>query len=177
MLVSRQLRHFRTMYTWNAEDYAQHSRGQEAWARELLTLLDLRPDDVVLDIGCGDGRTTVSIAKSVPHGRVVGVDLSAEMVAHAIAQHCRPPVHNLRFEQADAAALTFESEFSVVFSNAVLHWVQDQRSAVQGIARALRPAGRFVAQFGGYGNVAEVMPPSSMFWKTRALCEAYSGVN
>jgi trans-aconitate 2-methyltransferase len=145
------------MYTWNPQDYAQHSRGQETWARELLTLVDLQPNDVVLDIGCGDGRTTVSIARSVPQGRVVGVDLSADMVAHATAQHCHPPAHNLRFEQADAAALKFESEFSVVFSNAVLHWVQDQRAAVHGIARALRPGGRFVAQFGGYGNVAEVI--------------------
>lgn len=52
------------MYTWNPKDCAQHSRGQEAWARELLTLVDLRPDDIVLDIGCGDGRTTAAIAQS-----------------------------------------------------------------------------------------------------------------
>jgi trans-aconitate 2-methyltransferase len=147
----------RTMYTWNPRDYAQHSRGQEAWAQELLALLHLRPNDVVLDIGCGDGRTTRAIAKRVPEGRVVGVDLSAEMVAHAAAEHCHPPINNLRFAQADAAALPFTSEFSAVFSNATLHWVPDQRAAVHGIARALQPDGRVVAQFGGQGNVAEVI--------------------
>jgi len=145
------------MYTWNPRDYAKHSRSQESWARELLTLVELQPDDVVLDVGCGDGRISASIAARVPHGRVVGVDLSAEMVAHAAAQHGPPSVLNLRFEQADAAALKFEPEFSVVFSNAVLHWVQDQRAAVHGIARALRPGGRFVAQCGGHGNVADVI--------------------
>ncbi len=145
------------MYRWNPRDYVQHSSSQESWARELLTLVDLQPDDVVLDIGCGDGRVTASIAQAVPRGRVVGVDLSAQMIAHASAQHCRPPVDNLRFETADAAALPFEPQFSVVFSNAALHWVQDQRAAVVGIARALRPGGRFIAQFGGYGNVAEVI--------------------
>jgi cyclopropane fatty-acyl-phospholipid synthase-like methyltransferase len=65
------------MYTWNPQDYAQHSRSQEAWARELLTQIDLKPDDVVLDVGCGDGRNTAAIANSVPNGSVVGVDLSA----------------------------------------------------------------------------------------------------
>jgi trans-aconitate 2-methyltransferase len=145
------------MYTWNAADYARHSRGQEAWALELLKSADLRCDDRVLDLGCGDGRTTVVIAQSVPHGSVVGVDLSADMITHATTQHCRPPTNNLRFARADAGALPFAAEFSVVFSNAVLHWVPDQRAAVQGISRALRPGGRFVAQMGGHGNVADVI--------------------
>src|SRR6185437_13943105 len=95
------------MYTWNPQDYAQHSRSQEAWAHELLDLLDLQPGDVVLDIGCGDGRTTLAIAKRVPEGHVVGVDLSAEMVGHAAAEHCRAPINNLRFAQADASAPPF----------------------------------------------------------------------
>ena len=143
------------MYTWNPQDYAQHSKSQETWARELLTQIDLRPDDTVLDIGCGDGRTTAAIARSVPHGCVIGVDLSADMIAHATTQHSK--TNNLRFTQADAAALPFTSEFTVVFSNATLHWLPDQRAAVQGIAQALRPQGRAIAQFGGQGNVADVI--------------------
>src|SRR5579871_2094397 len=145
------------MYKWNPQDYAQNSRGQEAWARELISLIDLRPDDVVLDVGCGDGRITASIANNVPRGSVVGVDLSADMLAHASRQHGQPTHGNLRFQQADAAALPFVSEFSVVFSNATLHWVPDQRAAIQGIARALRPEGRFVAQMGGQGNFADLV--------------------
>jgi trans-aconitate 2-methyltransferase len=81
------------MYTWNPKDYAKHSGSQEIWARELLTQIDLRPDDVVLDIGCGDGRTTAAIAKSVPNGSAVGVDLSADMdqwaAIHGIARALR----------------------------------------------------------------------------------------
>jgi trans-aconitate 2-methyltransferase len=145
------------MYAWNPRDYAQHSKTQEILARELLTQIDLRPDDTVLDIGCGDGRTTADIARSVPNGSVVGIDLSADMVAYATTQHCPSKTHNLRFARADAAALPFTSEFSVVFSNASLHWVCDQRAAVQGIARALRPGGRAIAQLGGQGNVADVI--------------------
>src|SRR5262249_3378894 len=146
-----------TMYTWNPQDYAHHSRSQEQWARELLTQIELRPNDTVLDIGCGDGRTTAAIAQAVPEGSVTGVDLSAEMITHGTTQHCRSTTTNLRFSQADAAALPFSGEFSVVFSNATLHWVPDQRAAVQGIARALRSKGRVIAQFGGQGNVADVI--------------------
>jgi trans-aconitate 2-methyltransferase len=145
------------MYTWNPQDYANHSRAQESWARELLTQIDLRPDDTVLDIGSGDGRITAAIAQRVPRGSVLGVDLSSDMIAHATAEHCHPPVTNLRFAQADAAALPFVAEFSVVFSNATLHWLPDQSAAIQGISRALRPGGRVIAQCGGQGNVAAVI--------------------
>ncbi len=143
------------MYTWNPTDYAQHSKSQETLARELLTQIDLRPTDIVLDIGCGDGRTTAAIARRVPQGCAIGIDLSADMIAHATTQHSQ--TNNLRFTQADAAALPFTSEFTVVFSNAALHWLPNQRAAVRGIARALRPQGRAIAQFGGQGNVADVI--------------------
>lgn len=137
------------MYRWNPEDYARHSAGQEAWARELLAGLKLRQDDAVLDIGCGDGRITAAIADSVPTGRVIGVDLSPDMIGHALEHHRRP---NLSFRQADAQALPFVSEFTAVFSNAALHWIKDHRPVLAGIARALKPGGRCLMQMGGRGS-------------------------
>ncbi|MDD2770466.1 MAG: methyltransferase domain-containing protein [Methylococcus sp.] len=137
------------MYRWNPEDYARHSAGQEAWARELLTVLKLQPDETVLDIGCGDGHITAAIADYVPKGRVVGVDLSPDMIGHAQAHHHRP---NLSFQQADAQSLPFDSEFTAVFSNAVLHWIKDHRPVLAGIARALSPGGRCLLQMGGRGS-------------------------
>lgn len=145
------------MYEWNAADYARHSRGQEVLARELLDSLELRPDDCVLDIGSGDGRITAVIAERVPRGRVVGVDSSADMVRHARAEFAGGRQPNLTFRQADASALPFDSEFSVVYSSAALHWVLDHRPVIAGIARALRPGGRLIAQMGGFGNVATVI--------------------
>lgn len=142
------------MYQWNAEDYARHSAGQEVWARELLTSLDLRPDDRVLDIGSGDGRMTAAIAERVPQGRVVGLDSSGDMVQHARAEFGGERWRNLAFTQGDASALPFDSEFSVVYSSATLHWVSDHRPVLAGIARALQPGGRLVAQMGGHGNGA-----------------------
>jgi trans-aconitate methyltransferase len=137
------------MYRWNPEDYARHSAGQEAWAQDLLAGLKLRPDDAVLDIGCGDGRITAAIADQVPQGRVIGVDLSPDMIGHAQAHHHRT---NLAFRRIDAQALPFDAEFTVVFSNAALHWIKDHRPALAGIARALKPGGRCLMEMGGHGS-------------------------
>jgi trans-aconitate 2-methyltransferase len=145
------------MYQWNASDYARHSAGQEEWARELLAGAALVPDDRVLDVGCGDGRITAGIARLVPEGRVVGVDLSADMVRHA-AEHFPPCEYpNLSFRQANASALTFDRDFTLVFSNAALHWIRHHRPIVAGIARALVPGGRCILQMGGRGNAATVI--------------------
>jgi SAM-dependent methyltransferase len=56
----------------------------------------------------------------------------------------------------NAAALTFDREFDAVFSNAALHWIHDADGVLAGVARALKRGGRFVAEFGGHGNVAAI---------------------
>jgi trans-aconitate methyltransferase len=60
------------MTQWNAQAYHQHSGQQAKWAAELLRRLDLKGGKRVFDIGCGDGKITAEIARSVPHGLVVG---------------------------------------------------------------------------------------------------------
>ena len=144
------------MYQWNPEDYALHSAPQERMAREMLDQLELHANDSVLDIGCGDGRHTAVIAARVPQGRVVGMDISPDMVRYA--NKCFPPIDypNLRFQLRDASALGFFSEFSVVFSNSVLHWITDHSPVIAGIAKALLPGGRCRLQLSGRGNFAEV---------------------
>jgi SAM-dependent methyltransferase len=56
----------------------------------------------------------------------------------------------------DAQRLTFASEFDAVFSNAALHWMHDATGVLDGVYRALRPDGRFVAEMGAQGNVASI---------------------
>lgn len=145
------------MYQWNAKDYAQHSSGQERWAHELLDTVELQPGDAVLDVGCGDGRITALIAERVPQGSVLGIDLSEDMVRHAHQQYGAKFGGRFRTRQMDAAALNFDPQFNVVFSNATLHWVRDQQAALAGICRALVPGGRFIAQMGGHGNASTMV--------------------
>jgi trans-aconitate 2-methyltransferase len=146
-----------TPYQWDAQDYANNSGQQQLWGRELWGKLNLQGHESLLDIGCGDGKVTAEIAVHLPAGRVVGVDLSAEMVRLAQERFPQAAHPNLRFEQADASRLPFRAEFDVVFSNAVLHWVIDHRPVLRGINEALKPGGKALLQFGGAGNNAEMM--------------------
>ena len=56
----------------------------------------------------------------------------------------------------DGENLSFVSEFDAVFSNAALHWMRSPEAVIAGVWRALRPAGRFVGEFGGHGCVAKI---------------------
>ena len=136
---------------WNAKDYAKHSKGQEVWARELITKLELAGNENILDLGCGDGKVTALLVQATS-GSVVGVDKSEAMV-----QLAQKSYENITFLPMDATALNFENEFDVVFSNAVLHWVHDHKSVVRGIHRALKKEGKILLQFGGYGNAQEIL--------------------
>ena len=146
-----------TQPQWDARDYHRHSSAQQRWAHELLETLALHGRERVLDVGSGDGKVTAEIARRVPRGRVVGVDLSEAMVAFA-REHFPPAGHpNLEFRVMDARTLSFDAEFDVVFSNATLHWVDDHSAVLRGIRRALVPGGRCLLQMGGKGNAEGVM--------------------
>ena len=66
-------------YLWDAKEYAKHSQNQYEWALELIPKLKLKGNEVLLDIGCGDGKVSATLASYLPNGRVVGIDSSEEM--------------------------------------------------------------------------------------------------
>jgi trans-aconitate 2-methyltransferase len=142
------------MTDWDAHDYVAHSAAQQVWTRELIAKLRLRGDEVVLDIGCGDGRATALIAERLPKGSVLGVDKAASMIALATEQF-PPAAHpNLSFWQMDATRLELPRAFDVAFSSAALHWVDDHEAMLRGVRGCLRPGGRLLFQMGGRGNAA-----------------------
>ena len=69
------------------------------------TFITFNGDELVLDVGCGDGKITVELANLVPRGRVLGTDFSADMISHAKLTH---NVSNLEFQQLDAEDITSE---------------------------------------------------------------------
>jgi trans-aconitate methyltransferase len=144
-------------YSWNAEDYAQHSSAQQGWARDLISKLDLQGYEAVLDVGCGDGKITAEIAGHLPDGEVLGVDSSQDMLELARKEFPWAKYPNLSFQQLDARELACEAEFDIIFSNAALHWVQDHRAVLTGISRALNLGGRILLQMAGKGNAASLV--------------------
>jgi trans-aconitate methyltransferase len=143
-------------FTWNPADYNKSSPFQHKLAQELIAKLALSGNSRVLDIGCGDGRVTAEIARTVSEGSVTGVDSSPEMIQFARDHFPRREYQNLSFTLIDARELRFSEEFDLVFSNAALHWIPDHRQVLAGIARSLCPGGRMLIQMGGKGNLDQV---------------------
>ncbi|MBN9519029.1 methyltransferase domain-containing protein [bacterium] len=135
---------------WNPRLYDDRHAFVWRHGAALIDLLAPRPGEVVLDLGCGTGHLAAQITEA--GATVLGVDSSAEMIAEA-----RRAYPALAFEVGDARHLTFDGRFDAVFSNAALHWVTDAGLAAAGIARALKPGGRLVAEFGGRGNVRAIL--------------------
>jgi trans-aconitate 2-methyltransferase len=134
---------------WDAVRYEQVSAVQEKWAGRLLELLELDGDETVLDAGCGSGRVTRRLLERLPRGRVIAVDASEQMVAHAReALDGRATV--LR---SDLTELELPNPVDAIFSNAVFHWVRDHDALFARLRSLLHPGGRLVAGCGGKGNL------------------------
>jgi trans-aconitate 2-methyltransferase len=129
------------MTEWNAPEYARVSGLQQAMADEVLSLLELKGTERVLDLGCGNGKVTARIAERVPRGSVLGVDASREMIAFA-SQNFGATHQNLRFEVMDICAVPFREEFNLIVSFNALHWVAEQAKALRRVRAALKCNGR-----------------------------------
>lgn len=131
--------------TWRADEYAKDAGFVSELGSPVLTLLNPQPGEQILDLGCGDGTLALQIQKA--GSSVIAVDFSPSMIAAAQAKGLDAAVMS-------GEALTFESEFDAVFTNAALHWMLDYQAVITGVYRALKPKSRFVGEFGGFGNIA-----------------------
>lgn len=104
------------------------------------------PGMAVIDIGCGAGVDTLFAALMVgPGGRVVGIDITPEMVERAKANLKQVKLPNVSFYQASAEQLDFPPEgFDVAISNGVLNLVVNKERALAEIYKVLKPGGRLM---------------------------------
>jgi trans-aconitate methyltransferase len=132
---------------WHSDSYQRDTGFVSKLGEGVLQWLNPVAGERILDLGCGDGVLTRRLAEA--GATPLGVDASENFVEAARAA-------GLDARIADGHALAFEQEFDAVFSNAALHWMLEPEKVIDGVARALRSGGRFVAEFGGFGNVAAV---------------------
>ncbi len=150
-----------TQDQWNADRYEKNARFVSDLGQGVLDWLAPQAGERILDLGCGDGALTEKLITA--GADVLGVDASPDMIAGAKARGIEAHV-------VDGHALTFDAEFDAVFSNAALHWMKKPDAVIAGVAKALKPGGRFVAEFGGHGNVAAIRTALS------SVIEARTGI-
>jgi arsenite methyltransferase len=109
-----------------------------------FSLGGLQSGEHVLDLGCGAGTDSLVAAQMVsPDGRVVGIDMTAEMVAKARDSARTMGAANVEFLEGEAEHLPFdEATFDVVLSNGVVDLIPDKDRVFGELYRVLRPGGR-----------------------------------
>jgi trans-aconitate methyltransferase len=134
--------------TWDPHAYSRNGAFVHELAGGVLEWLAAKPNERILDLGCGDGQLTQRV--SALCASVQGVDASKQMIEAALSR-------GIAADQAEAEKLPYaDARFDAVFSNAALHWVRDQDAMMAEVYRVLKPGGRFVAEMGGHGNIAAV---------------------
>jgi trans-aconitate 2-methyltransferase len=157
--VSYNMRQPSELPVWDGSLYAAntgHHRVHDGW---FLADLPLARTDRVLDLGCGSGDFTRTIADLVPDGHVVGLDPQPSLLAEARTRagsnqsFVQGPVQRL------ATLVPESASFDVVMSRSAMHWVQydDHVQLLRDASRLLRPGGWLRMELGGAGNIPTIL--------------------
>jgi trans-aconitate 2-methyltransferase len=131
---------------WDPVRYLRFAGERARPFVDLLARVDAEAPGTVLDLGCGEGSLTASLAQRWPGARITGVDSSATMLA-AAAVHAVPG--RVRFTEGDVADWEAAGPVDVVVSNATLHWVTGHDRVLARWAGWLSPGGTVAVQVPG----------------------------
>lgn len=135
---------------WKPELYNEKHSFVYGYGENLIKVLDPKPTERILDLGCGSGQLTSKINELAKE--TIGIDKSQEMIYDA-----KSKFENIRFQVGDAENFDFKEKFDSIFSNATLHWVKNQKKAIKCMFENLNPNGKIVVEFGGKGNVQTIV--------------------
>lgn len=164
---------------WNARVYHQVSNPHVVWGRTVLSDLELRGDETAIDAGCGSGRLTAELLDLLPHGRVIAIDRSANMVAEARANLAEFG-DRVTVVQADVGHLSLADTgepADLIFSTATFHWIKDHRRLFRGLFEVLNPGGMLSAQCGGGPNLASLLARAQARMRSPELAQYFDGWN
>jgi trans-aconitate methyltransferase len=135
---------------WDSNLYDSKHDFVSKYGEDVIGLLDPKAGEEILDVGCGTGDLSEMIRER--GAKVTGIDNSDEMIETARQKY---PLVDFKIESA--TDFSFDKKFDAVFSNAALHWILEKEKAVRQIYNCLKPGGRFAAELGGKGNVANII--------------------
>lgn len=133
---------------WKSELYDTSQAFVSEYGKDLISLVPKKTGSI-LDLGCGTGDLTQKLNEFC--NQVIGIDGSKEMIATA-----RSKYPNLHFDVMDACQIPWQNEFDVIFSNAVFHWIPNQKLLLEKIIRALKENGLLICEFGASGNISQI---------------------
>lgn len=123
---------------------AHQSRSASSCCAYFLPLLQTRPTARILDVGCGPGTITATLAPLVPQGEVTGVDFSPEAISAASAQASTPPNCSFQTASIDTGLPFPDDSFDVVHTHQVLVHLADPVGAMKEMRRVCKKGG-FIA--------------------------------
>ena len=158
---------------WDTASYEEHGRFVSDLGGAIAGWLAPQPGEIILDAGCGDGALTARLAES--GAMLEGVEMAPGMVAGALAR-------GLSVRQMDLLDLDEENRYDAIFSNAVLHWIEDWPLLLDHFSRALKRPGRLVVECGGAGNIERIRHAIAVVGKRYGLAlkagpESYKSID
>ncbi|WP_440993157.1 class I SAM-dependent methyltransferase [Cysteiniphilum litorale] len=137
---------------WDVKRYTTQHNFVTNYGYEVVELLAPQQNEVILDLGCGNGELSYEISKR--SHKVCGIDFAQSMVEQANKDY---PHIDFTQHNAELAFPFAKESFDAVFSNAALHWMHNADAVIKNIKEVLKPNGRFVFEMGGKGNVNNVL--------------------
>jgi len=108
----------------------------------LIGILDLEGDERGVDIGCGPGELTCMLAEKLDKGRMLGIDLSSNMVDIASEKARKRGIENVEFIAADYLELEYENKFDICVSSYLFHWLSSPLSFIRWVKQVLKKEGK-----------------------------------
>jgi len=128
---------------WNPEKYNQFKAERYAPFYDVLSLIKIKPNLNVIDLGCGTGELTSMLAEKLPNANVLGVDASSEMLEEAKAFANK----SLSFKQSSIEEqLATKQKWDLIFSNAAIQWVDHHHELFPKMISLLNPNGQLAIQ-------------------------------
>jgi trans-aconitate 2-methyltransferase len=126
---------------WHAKQYVMFENERTRPVRDLLAAVPTADVKTAVDIGCGPGNSTETLAARVPGAEVSGMDSSPDMIAAA-----RQRLPQFRFDVSDIATWDAPRPYDLILANAVLQWVPDHERLFPSLVGKLAPGGSLAVQ-------------------------------